>query len=146
MEAFETVEWYDKYHQVSRYTQLCIVMMRTFRKQNEQVYISLYVYHIVSIWQFDCRNNIRRLSMYLSIFHTYTSVYWMFKWHCSLPKGEFEQLMYYISANWNCIVLLCFICYIFIWDPSVHGNVFWWRIHESCILDDQCLLQKNNTL
>ena len=33
----------------SRFTQLGIAMMRTFRKQNEQVYISSYDYHIVSI-------------------------------------------------------------------------------------------------
>ena len=32
--------------------------MRKFRKQNEQVYISSYDYHIVSIWQFDCCINI----------------------------------------------------------------------------------------
>ena len=38
-------------------------MMRKFRKQSEQVYISSYDYHIVSIWQFDCRNNIYRLSI-----------------------------------------------------------------------------------
>ena len=42
----------------SRFTQLGIAMMSTFRKQNEQIYISSYDYHIVSIWQFDCRNNI----------------------------------------------------------------------------------------
>ena len=54
----------------SRFTQLGIVMMRKFRKQNEQVYISSYDYHTVSIWQFDCRNNIYRPIMYLSIFHT----------------------------------------------------------------------------
>ena len=45
-------------------------MMRTFRKQNKQVYISSYDYHIVSIWQFACRNNIKRLIIYLSIVHT----------------------------------------------------------------------------
>ena len=45
-------------------------MMRAFRKQNEQVYVCSYDYHIVSIWQFDCRDNIKRPIMYRSIFYT----------------------------------------------------------------------------
>ena len=32
--------------------------MTKFWKQNEQVYISSYDYHIISIWQFDLRTNI----------------------------------------------------------------------------------------
>ena len=97
----------------SRFTQPGIVVMKKFRKQNEQVYISFSEYHMISIWQFDCRNNIQRLSMYLNIFHTYTLTLFFTK------SGEFELWICYISVIWNCIVLLSdlvlYICNIFNW-------------------------------
>ena len=59
--------------------------MRKFWQQNEQVYSSSYDYHIVRIWQFDCRNNIFRE--------------WLNEFDIFTKNGEFELRIYYISAN-----------------------------------------------
>ena len=126
----------------SRFRQLGIAMTRTFRKQNEQVYISSYDYHIVSIWQFDCRNNV------LSCI----SVLFTLKYQCSLnswmamfftKSGEFEHWTETVLPS---SLILYFFCYIFIWDNmAVCMEMF--LMQDTCVLhrllDDQCLLQKN---
>ena len=128
----------------SRFTQLGIAMMRTFRKKNEQVYISSYDWHIVSIWQFDCRNTFNVPSC--------TSVFFTPKYQCSLnswmalfitKSGEFEHWTETVLPSSR---IMYFICYIFIWDNiAVCMEMF--LMLDTCVLhrllDDQCLLQKN---
>ena len=80
-------------------------MIWTFRKQNEQVYISSYDYHIVSIWQFDCRNNIYRLK-YQSSLNSWMALFFTI-------SGEFEHWTETVLLS---SLILYFICYIFIWD------------------------------